>query len=311
MGGDSTNPENWGADPPNANGVSTRSRARHTAHFVTYRILALDIDGTILDPYGKLPGVVCNAVAAAKRRGLRVILCTGRRFRTSLPIAKQLDLMGPIVVNNGVLVKDIESGETSRHQFLSIDDFQAIIPFVRRVGSPLAYVDTFHEQVDALRERCSETHAFQSEYLSDNRSFFQTVDDLRDQSRSDVIMISTMGDEKTLLKLRDEAGEEFGDRIHTHILINKNYHGVILEFFSPGSGKWPALCAIAEQANVNPREIIAIGDDNNDIEMIRGAGLGIAMGNASPVVQEAADRVTGSNAEGGAAEAIESALMLL
>jgi hypothetical protein len=124
-------------------------------------------------------------------------------------------------------------------------------------------------------------------------------------------MISTMGEEKTLLKLRDEASEKFGDRIHTHILINKNYRGVILEFLSPRSGKLAALRAIAEQAKVDPQEIIAIGDDNNDIEMIRHAGLGIAMGNASPVVQKSADRVARSNAEGGAAEAIQSALMLL
>jgi hypothetical protein len=278
---------------------------------VTYRILALDIDGTILDPYGNLPGVVCDAVAAAKRRGLKVILCTGRRFRTALPIAKQLGLEGSIVVNNGVLVKNIESGETSRQKFLAVDDFQEIVPFIRRVGSPLAYVDTFHEQIDALMERCSQTHAFQSEYLSENGSFFQTVDDLRDQSRSDVIMVSTMGEEKTLLALQDEAHEQFGDRVHTHILINKNYRGVILEFLSPESGKWSALRAIAEQENVKPQEIIAIGDDNNDIAMLRGAGLGIAMGNASRVVQEAADRVAGSNAEGGAAEAIENALLLL
>jgi hypothetical protein len=278
---------------------------------VTYRILALDIDGTILDPYGKLPGVVSNAIAAARRRGLWVILCTGRRFRTALPFAEQLNLEGPMVVNNGVLVKDIESGATLRQKFLSAEDFQTIIPFVRRVGSPLTYVDTFHEQVDALMERCSNTHLFQQEYLADNGAFFQTVDDLRAQNRSDVIMVSTMGDEKTLLNLREEAQAQFGDQVHTHILINKNYHGVILEFLSPESGKWAALCAVAEQANVSPQEIIAIGDDNNDIEMIRGAGLGIAMGNASPAVQEAADRVAGSNAEGGAAKAIENALMLL
>lgn len=278
---------------------------------MTYRILALDIDGTLLDPYGKLSGAVEGAIAAARRRGLWVLLCTGRRYRTALPFAKQLGLEGSIIVNNGVLVKDIESGKTTRQQFLSSDAFQRVIPFVRQVGSPLAYVDTYHEGVDALTERCSNTHSFQSDYLTDNDGFFETVDNLRDQDRSDVIMVSTMGEEKTLLQLRDEAIEEFGSQIQTHTLINKNYRGLILEFLSPGSGKWTALRALAEQENITPEEIIAIGDDNNDIEMIRGAGLGIAMSNASPAVQESADLVTGSNAEGGAAEAIKNALLLL
>jgi len=278
---------------------------------VGYRILALDIDGTILDPYGKLPAAVRESVAAARRRGLRVILCTGRRFRTALPWAQELRLEGSIVVNNGTLVKDIQSGETLRHAYLPVDEYASVISFVRRRGSPLVYVDTYHDHVDLITERCSETHAYQREYLNDNTEFFQTVDDLHSQPRSDVIMVSTMADEATLTSMCEEARGEFGDRLHTHTLINKNYQGLILEFLSPKSGKWPALEAVAAEAGITPAEIIAIGDDTNDIEMIRRAGLGIAMGNASEEVKQSADRVVRSNAEGGVAEAIEKALLLL
>jgi len=277
---------------------------------VAYRIIALDIDGTILDPFGKLPPAVREAVAAAKRRGLWVILCTGRRFRTALPWAKELELEGAIVVNNGTLVKNIESGDTLRHNYLPISEYASVISFVRRRGSPLVYVDTYHEHFDLITERCSQTHAFQREYLDDNTPFFRIVDDLHDQPRSDVIMVSTMADEATLMAMRDDAHAEFGDRIRTHTLINKNYRGLILELMSPKSGKWSALEAIAAEANVAPEEIIAIGDDTNDIEMIRSAGLGIAMGNSAPAVKEAADRVVRSNAEGGVVEAIESVLLL-
>jgi Cof subfamily protein (haloacid dehalogenase superfamily) len=278
---------------------------------VGYRILALDIDGTILDPYGKLPTAVRDAVKAARCHGLRVILCTGRRFRTALPWARELELEGNIVVNNGTLVKDIQSGETLRHAYLPIDEYAPVISFVRRRGSPLVYIDTYHERVDLITERCSNTHAYQREYLNDNTDFFQIVDDLHDQPRSDVIMVSTMADEATLTAMCEEALEEFGDRIRTHTLINKNYQGLILEFLSPKSGKWPALEAVAAEENVAPEEIIAVGDDTNDIEMIRHAGLGIAMGNAASEVKQAADRVVRSNAEGGVVEAIEKALLLI
>jgi Cof subfamily protein (haloacid dehalogenase superfamily) len=292
-------------------GLSTRARARHTADSVSYRILALDIDGTILDPYGKLPAAVRDAVAAARRRGLWVVLCTGRRFRTALPWALELKLEGSIVVNNGTLVKDIQSGETLRHAYLPIDEYAPVISFVRGRGSPLVYVDTYHERIDLITERCSETHAFQRDYLRDNTEFFQTIDDLHDQPRSDVIMVSTMADDATLTEMCEEASREFGDRIRTHTLINKSYQGLILEFLSPLSGKWAALEAVAAEAGVKPEEIIAVGDDTNDIEMICNAGLGIAMGNAAPAVKQAADRVVRSNAEGGVVEAIEKALLLI
>ena len=111
--------------------------------------------------------------------------------------------------------------------------------------------------------------------------------------------------------MREEASEEFGDRLRTHTLINKSYQGLILEFLSPKSGKWPALEALATEAKVAPEEIIAVGDDTNDIEMIRCAGLGIAMGNAASEVKQSADRVVRSNAEGGVVEAIEGALLLI
>ncbi|MBW2715537.1 MAG: HAD hydrolase family protein, partial [Deltaproteobacteria bacterium] len=132
-----------------------------------------------------------------------------------------------------------------------------------------------------------------------------------DQPRSDVIMVSTMADDATLTEMCEEAREEFGDRIRTHTLINKSYQGLILEFLSPLSGKWAALEAVAAETGVKPEEIIAVGDDTNDIEMIRNAGLGIAMGNAAPAVKQAADRVVRSNAEGGVVEAIEKVLLLI
>jgi Cof subfamily protein (haloacid dehalogenase superfamily) len=278
---------------------------------VSYQILALDIDGTILDPYGKLPVAVRDSVATAQSRGLWVILCTGRRFRTALPWARELELEGSIVINNGTLVKDIQSGETLRHAYLPVDEYASVISFIRRRGSPLVYVDTYHDHVDLITERCSETHAYQREYLNDNTDFFQTVDDLHSRPRSDVIMVSTMADEATLTAMREEARDEFGDRLRTHTLINKSYQGLILELLSPKSGKWPALEAVAAEAGIGSEEIIAVGDDTNDIEMIRRAGLGIAMGNAAEEVKQSADQVVRSNAEGGVVEAIEKALLII
>jgi hydroxymethylpyrimidine pyrophosphatase-like HAD family hydrolase len=87
--------------------------------------------------------------------------------------------------------------------------------------------------------------------------------------------------------------------------MNKNYQGYILEILQAGVSKWQALQQLAAQQDIAPDEIIAVGDDHNDLDMIRYAGLGIAMGNAVPEVKAAADAVTGSNAEDGLVQALE------
>jgi Cof subfamily protein (haloacid dehalogenase superfamily) len=275
------------------------------------RLLALDLDGTILDPYGELTDGVRRSVDAARRRGLRVVLCTGRRFRTALPAARELALTGSVVVHNGVVVKDLESGRTERERYLPPDLYAEVLALLREAGPPLVYVDAYHERTDILTERREQAHPFQSEYLDDNPEFTRVVDDLAASARDDVVMMSTMANAETLEPLRARARERLGDRVLTHLLMNKNYRGYILEFLSPSSGKWPALRSVAARAGIAPEEIAAVGDDTNDVEMIRQAGLGIAMGNAVEAARSAADRIVRSNAEGGGVEAIEHVLLKL
>ncbi len=121
--------------------------------------------------------------------------------------------------------------------------------------------------------------------------------------------MSAMADDESLSDLEARARRRLGDRVHAHRIINKNYQGSILEFLAPRSGKWSALRRLAEGAGIAPEEIAAIGDDTNDAEMIRHAGLGIAMGNAVDAAREGADQVVRSNAEGGVLEAIERVLL--
>jgi Cof subfamily protein (haloacid dehalogenase superfamily) len=273
------------------------------------RLLALDIDGTLLDPYGALPNAAREAVACARRAGLRVVLCTGRRFRTALPVARALGLEGPIVVNNGALVKDLASARTLHHRYLPAEVYGEVLALARSVGPPMVYIDAYPEETDFLTERRAQAHPFQREYLRDHGAHCLEVEDLAAQARRDVIMASLMGDAESLGALRARAERALGPRVHTHVIQNKNYQGAILEFLSPGSGKWSALARVAEQAGIAPEAIAAVGDDVSDVEMLRRAGLGIAMGNAVPAARGAAGAVVRSNAEGGIVEAIERVLL--
>ena len=275
------------------------------------RLLALDIDGTLLDPHGALTASSREAVAAAQRAGLAVVLCTGRRFRTALPVARELGLAGPIIVNNGALVKDLSSSRTLHHHYLPAEIYPEVLALARSVGPPLVYVDAYPDSTDFLTERSEQAHPFQREYLRDHGAHCRVVEDLADSPRDDVIMASLMADAATLFGLRERARDALGPRVHTHVIQNKNYQGEILEFHSPESGKWTALARVAEQAGIAPEAIAAIGDDVSDVEMLSRAGFGIAMGNAVDSARAAAEFVARSNAEGGIVEAIERVLLRL
>lgn len=273
------------------------------------RLLALDLDGTTLDAHGALTDAVRRSVAAVQRREIQVVICTGRRFRTALPMAQSLDLSGSIVVNNGVVVKQIETGKTLQHEYLPRDLYDEALALMRDMGPPLVYIDAHATQTDMLTERIANAHVFQREYLADNTDHYREVEDLAVEKPDEVIMMSTMADEDSVSVLQSRARESLGERMRTHAIMNKCYRGQILEFLSPNSGKWPALERLARSEGIEPEEIAAIGDDWNDVEMIRRAGLGIAMGNAVEPAKRAAEVVVRSNAEGGVVEALERVLL--
>jgi Cof subfamily protein (haloacid dehalogenase superfamily) len=270
-----------------------------------FRLLALDVDGTLLDPDGVLRPAVREAVRATRERGLSVVLCTGRRYRTALPILAKLDLEGPAVVHNGVVVKDGRSGRTLHHSYLPADIYAPALAAMRSVGPPLVYVDQFHEDLDMVAEPAERAHPFQAEYMADTREVTKIVASLECPPSQAIVMLSCMADQTRLKALHAEVKTTLSDRVRTNFLVNKNYRGHILEIVSAASGKWPALHRIIRERGIAPEDILAIGDDNNDAEMIEAAGLGVAMGNAGASVKAAADYVARSNADDGVVEAIE------
>ena len=270
-----------------------------------YRLLALDVDGTLLDPDGELRDAVRQAVLAARQAGLRVILCTGRRFRSARPWAQELHLDGPIVVHNGALVKDVASAATLHCHPLPEALCRRGLAVLQQLAPPLIYIDAFHEEVDILTEPFEHLHPFQQEYLQDNIPYCRFVDDLSAERLRGVVMLSIMAEAERLQALRPSVEDALAGQGHTKMILNKNYRGHILEVLPATVSKWQALERLMAADGLAADEVMAIGDDYNDLEMIRGAGLGIAMGNAVDAVRQAAGHVTGSNDDDGVAQAIE------
>ena len=194
-----------------------------------YRLLALDVDGTLLDPDGELRDTTRQAVMAAQQAGLRIILCTGRRFRSTRPVAQQLQLDGPVVVHNGALVKDVASAETLHCHPLPETLCRRGLAVLQQLAPPLIYIDAFHEQVDILTEHMEHLHPFQQEYLQDNIPYCRFVDDLSAERLRGVVMLSIMAEAERLQALRPTVEQALAGQGHTKMILNKNYQGHILE----------------------------------------------------------------------------------
>jgi 5-amino-6-(5-phospho-D-ribitylamino)uracil phosphatase len=186
-----------------------------------YRLLALDVDGTLLDPAGELTPSVQQAIAAVQQRGVRVVLCTGRRFRTARPVAQALRLDGPIVVHNGALVKDVTSAATLRQCYFSDDLYQHAFAALQQAGSPMVYVDAFHENVDILTAALEHAHPFQQAYLQDQLEHCRLVSDMTSVPHG-VLMMSLMADATSLASLHPRVAQVLEQRAHVHMLLNKN-----------------------------------------------------------------------------------------
>jgi Cof subfamily protein (haloacid dehalogenase superfamily) len=234
-----------------------------------------------------------------------VVLCTGRRYRTALPLCRELDLDGPQVVQNGVLVKDARSGDTLASRYLAADLYQEALALMRSVGPPLVYIDPERRDIDIVSEPSERLHPFQAEYLSDNKTVTRAIPSLDEPPKDAVVMLSAMAEATVLQPLRDRVETTLGNRVRTNFLMNKNYRGHILEIVSSDSGKWAALEELAAERGIGAEEILAIGDDENDALMIERAGIGVAMGNAVQSVKDVANHTTQTSDEDGVAHAIE------
>lgn len=276
---------------------------------MAYRLLALDVDGTLLDPAGVLRPAVRDAVVRAQQCGVQVVLCTGRRFRTARPVAQELGLTGPIVVHNGALIKDVASGHTLEHHYLSADVYRQAFGVLQQISAPMVYVDAYHENIDILTQPLEQSHPFQREYLHDQLEHCRFVDADTTLPQHGVVLMSIMADAAGLQPLQATAKAAVGAQGNVYYLINKNYSGHILEIIPAQASKWRALESLAAAHGIAAADMIAIGDDQNDVEMIRHAGLGIAMGNAVEAVKAVAAHVTGSNAEDGVVQAITRFLL--
>jgi HAD superfamily hydrolase (TIGR01484 family) len=245
---------------------------------MAYKLIALDMDGTLLNRDRSISLGNCKWIRAAKDAGKKVILATGRPIHEVLAYAEQLELDLPLVVNNGSEIWKSPSELHSRNE-LDIDGIGKILEFIKKYEDGVQFwAHTVGGRIDAAN--------LPQDILSVRWLQFA---------------IQTGND--TYLK------EIFNELTSWHAFEISNSHPTNVECNALGINKASGLLEVCGLLGIRMSETIAIGDSLNDIPMIREAGLGVAMGNAQEKVKHAADVIAPANEDDGVAAIIQQYLL--
>jgi hypothetical protein len=260
---------------------------------MSIKLVAIDLDDTLLDNSRAVSPRAKAAIAAAVARGVTVTVATGRMFPSALPYARQLELDVPLITYNGALVRCGLSGETLLHNPLDAATAGKVLALFRERGW---HVQVYLDDVLYVRERNAAVRKYEE---IAGIAAVPVGDGLWTLSGEPTKMLA-MADPESIPGIDAAVRALCGGRIYT--AASKPYY---LEITHPDATKGTALAFLAGRLGISRGEVMAIGDSVNDLDMIEYAGLGVAMGNASQQVKEAADAVVAANDADGVAAAIE------
>ena len=275
------------------------------------KLLVLDVDGTVTDRRHEVTAAAKQAVQKAQAAGIRVMLATGRRYRDVLPVANELGLVGPVVTASGALVKMPVHHETIFRSGFPETILSQVLECVVGLGhEPVLYTDSFNEGFDfycrtlVARNKYGELTGF-GEYLQKNKQLARVMATLCESPPADVFSGFVMGNVREMETLEFTLNSRFSDMLSVHTIRSPRYRDWLCEIAPAGVDKWSSVSQLAESWEIPAEAICAAGDDRNDLPMIIGAGLGVAMGNAREEVRDAADYVVGCHDSGGLLELVE------
>lgn len=270
------------------------------------RLLVLDVDGTVTNSRHEVTAATVAAIGRVRAAGIRVMLATGRRYRDTLPIAMQLGIEEPLVTASGALVKHPADHATKFRAAFAPGVLGSVLELVMTRGhEPVLYTDSFAEGFDfhcrSLEPAAMEDGAGQGfrEYLDRNRPVARVTPNLHQTPPPGVFAGFAMGPQDDMLALEAAIREAWPEAVSLHTIRSPRYRDYLCEIAPAGVTKWSAVRQMARAWDIPPQAICAVGDDRNDVPMVAGAGLGIAMGNAAAEVRAVADRVVGRHDDDG------------
>ncbi|SHJ78338.1 sugar-phosphatase [Tepidibacter formicigenes] len=265
-----------------------------------YKLIAIDMDGTLLNENKEISKANYEAIQKAKKIGKKVVLATGRPLLGVKKFLEELNLISDedyVAAFNGALVQNTKSGRVVSKTTLHLNDYKLLYDLSKKLNV----------NIHALTE---------SSVITPKNNKYTEVEASLNSIPIEEIPVESVSEDETIVKVMFIDEPELIDKVIKKIPkeIKEKYTIVrsapfFLEFLDKSVNKGVGVNAIAKELGLDPKEVICVGDAGNDIDMIKYAGLGVAMGNAFDEVKEVANYVTLSNEDDGVAYVIHKFML--
>ncbi|MBU3126903.1 sugar-phosphatase [Clostridium tagluense] len=265
-----------------------------------YKLIAIDMDGTLLSDEKKISPANYEAIQQARENGVKVVIASGRPLVGFKKYLEQLNLVSEddyAVAFNGALVQSSQGGEIISKTTLTLQDYKDLYELSKELNV----------NIHALTE---------TSVISPKDTIYTRGEAEMNGISNEIIAVEDVAVDTTIVKVmfvdKPEIIEEIMQKIPEE--VSSKYTVVrsapfYLEFLDKSVNKGAGVAALAKKLNIKQEEVICIGDAGNDIHMIKYAGLGVAMGNAFPEVKKIANFITKTNEEDGVAYIINKFIL--
>ena len=288
-----------------------------------YKLIAIDLDGTMLNKYGIITQNTKDVIKKVQEKGIEVIIASGRTINSVKNFSKEINSENYFISGNGAITYDIKNDKILYENVLSKNKAQQVIKICEEnsiyysvytengiITKNLNYNTLYYYKENLNKEEKEKTH------INIVQDVYNYIEGKAEKFlKIMVCAINQLVFKSILKKIKEITDIEILDVSHmSRKLIKQGTEEIALEYFyteitSKNVDKWNALEMLIEMLNITKDEVITIGDNANDVKMIQNAGLGVAMGESAPYIKEQANIVTESNDNDGVAKILQQYLL--
>ena len=283
-------------------------QARIAAVKPLIRLLAIDIDGTLVDAQFQVSPANLAALKRAHEAGVEIVLVTGRRHQFALPIARSLGFDLWLISSNGAVTRSV-NGELFHRDLLPVRTARDLVVEMQPFRGNLVLTFDREGKGALVLESAEELTSHIQRWVENNRQYIEFVVPIEKALQTDPVQAMFCGN---IARMQEAEERLRGSRLAERVTVLKTRYDardlVIIDVLNHGCSKGHALERWASHRGLRREEVMAIGDNYNDIEMLEFAGVPVIMGNAREDLKQNGWRVTLSNDQSGVAAAVEEVL---
>lgn len=286
-----------------------------------YKLIAIDLDGTLLNSYGEVTNENKQAIQKAISKGTEVVLASGRAIASVKNLANELNANNYIICGNGAIMYDMQREEIIYNKFL---DKQKVLQIIKICEENSIYYNVYTDKMIVTKGLNYNVLFYNKENLNkpeEKQTKINIVEDIykyvEEREDENYLKITICDSSKIIFdriiqKLKTIKNIDVLDVEHmSRKIIKDGTEDVLVEYYyteitNMGVDKWYAVEELINKLSIKKEEVMAIGDNVNDKLMIKNAGLGVVMGNSAPYIKEIANLIVSDNDSSGVAEAINN-----